>query len=219
VAPDDVVIVRNGPLRSVLDRAGPPRDGALSDPRLLFVGAVEAQDGVDWLPELMGALVHEHGLEGAHLVVVGMGSRVAPLEEAFAAAGLAEHATFTGRVEHDEVLARIEAADICLDPAPCDDFNHRTTMVKISEYLALGRPTVSFALHETARTAGDAARLVDCGDRAGFARAIAELAADGEARRALAQRARERAPELVWERSAERLVDAYARLGRSTNST
>jgi glycosyltransferase involved in cell wall biosynthesis len=221
VGPEDVVIVRNGPLRAVLDRASEPRPGRLSDPRLLFVGAVEAQDGVDWLPELMAALVRDHGLADAHLTVAGMGTRVTPVRDAFERAGLGAHATFTGRIEHDEVLARIGAADICLDLAPCDELNHRTTMAKIAEYLALGRPTVSFALRETQRTAGEAVRLVPCNDRPAYVRTVAELAADGEARAALAARARERAPDLVWERSAESLVAAYARLarGRSAKST
>ena len=87
-------------------------------------------------------------------------------------------------------------------------------MVKISEYLALGRPTVSYALHETAKTAADSVSLVSCDDPDAFVRRVAELAGSEEARTELHRRARARAPVLVWERQAASMVDAYDRIAR-----
>jgi glycosyltransferase involved in cell wall biosynthesis len=71
---------------------------------------------------------------------------------------------------------------------------------------------VAYELLETRRTAGDAALYAPAGDPQAFAGLVAELAADGERRAQLARRARERAQQLVWERSEEELVAVYEQL-------
>ena len=212
VAAERIAVVRNGPPGAMLDRPASLRGGSLEDPHLVYVGALEVQDGVDALPGLLAGLRDRHGLAGARLTVVGWGARLEPLREAAAALGLDEAMRFTGRVSHAEVIETLFSADVCLDTAPCSEFNQRTTMVKIGEYLAAGRPTVAFALRETARTAGDAAELVPCGDEPGFEAAVASLCADGGRRAELGSRARERARELTWDRSAAVLLAAYARV-------
>ncbi|HEX5146828.1 MAG TPA: glycosyltransferase, partial [Conexibacter sp.] len=103
-------------------------------------------------------------------------------------------------------------ADVCLDPAPPGPLNDRSTMMKVAEYLAAGRPLVANALHETRRTAGEAAAYAAAPGGAGLADAVAALCADPERRRALAAAGLVRAPELTWERSAVELLRAYAAL-------
>jgi glycosyltransferase involved in cell wall biosynthesis len=151
----------------------------------------------------------DYGLTGARLTVAGWGSEFDAIRADFASRDLQDRVQLLGRTPHADVLRLIADADICLDPAPCTPFNHRTTMVKISEYLALGRPTVSYALRETARTAAGAVSLVPCDDVDAFVRRVAELAGSEEARADLHRRAMLRAPDLVWEHQAARLVDAY----------
>ncbi len=228
--PESVVIVRNGPRREAAhgsrpDAARAPQPdaegGVSGSPRetaaargtteLLFLGALEPQDGVVTLAEVLRILVDRHGLD-ARLTVVGAGSCRAPLEARCSQLGLGERVTFTGRVPHDAVPLLLERADVCVDPAPCNELNHRSTMMKIAEYMAAGRPIVAFDLRETRRTAADAALYATCGDVEDFAARIAELAASPALRRELAQRAAGQLPALLWERSAEALVAAYARL-------
>jgi glycosyltransferase involved in cell wall biosynthesis len=210
-----IALVRNGPRRStVLGRPPTIRPGALVDPQLLYVGALEPQDGGDQLPEILERLVFDHGLTGARLTVAGWGTELDPMRADFASRGLHDRVRLLGRIPHGEVLRLIADADICLDPAPCTAFNHATTMIKISEYLALGRPTVSYALRETEKTAAGAVSLVPCGDVNAFVRRVAELAASEEARADLHLRALARAPDLVWERQAVRMVDAYDSFAR-----
>ena len=62
------------------------------------------------------------------------------------------------------------------------------------------------------RTAGDAALYAPCGDLEAFARLIVRLAEGEDLRQRLAERAIERADELVWERSEVELLGAYERL-------
>jgi len=207
-----VVVVRNGPPRAAMAATRAARSGALKAPRLLFLGSMERQDGVDELARLLLELRERHGLAPT-LTLVGDGSRRAPLARALDAAGLAGAARFTGRVPHGAVPALLAAADVCLDPAPGTPLNHRSTMVKIAEYLAAGRPVVAYALCETRRTAGDAVAYAPCGDADAFAAQVARLAGDPRARRALARAAAARAPELVWERVGEpALLGAYREL-------
>jgi glycosyltransferase involved in cell wall biosynthesis len=210
-----LVLVRNGPRQSTVSGRLPTiRTGRLVDPKLMYVGALEPQDGVDQLPEILERLVINHGLTGVRLTVAGWGSELEALRSDFASRGLLHRVRLLGRTPHPEVLRLIADADICVDPAPCTPFNHGTTMVKISEYLALGRPTVSYALRETAKTAAGAARLVPCDDLGAFVRRVAELAGSEEARADLHRRAMSRASDLVWEHQAASLIDAYDGVAR-----
>jgi glycosyltransferase involved in cell wall biosynthesis len=214
-----IVLVRNGPRRSTMSGELPAiRPGELVDPKLFYVGTLEPQDGVDQLPEILERLIVDHGLTRARLTVAGWGSELDAIRADFASGGLMSHVRLLGRTHHPEVLRLIADADICLDPAPCTPFNHGTTMVKISEYLAFGRPTVAYALRETTNTAAGAVSLVPCGDLSAFAQRVAALAKSETARAELHRRAIARAPELVWEHQAARLVAAYDKLGRGDGS-
>ncbi len=206
--PERLSIVRNGPRRATLREASRAREGELDDPRLVFVGELASHDGVLALPELMA----KPGLERATLTLVGDGPERSELSEAFSERGMADRIEFTGHVEHRLVPALIAAADICIDPAPCSELNHRSTMIKVTEYLAAGRPVVAFGLTETRRTAEDAALYAPCGDLDAFAELIVRLAREPALREELAERAIERADGLVWERSEVELLGAYERL-------
>ena len=133
------------------------------------------------------------GLERATLTLVGDGPERSELSAAFSERGMADRVEFTGHVEHRLVPALIAAADICIDPAPCSELNHRSTMIKVTEYLAAGRPVVAFGLTETRRTAEDAALYAPCGDLDAFAELIVRLAREPALREELAERAIERA--------------------------
>jgi glycosyltransferase involved in cell wall biosynthesis len=206
--PERLSIVRNGPRRATLREASRARQGELETPRLVFVGELASHDGVLALPELMA----KPGLERATLTLVGDGPERSELAAAFSERGMSDRVEFTGHVEHRLVPALIAAADICIDPAPCSELNHRSTMIKVTEYLAAGRPVVAFGLTETRRTAEDAALYAPCGDLEAFAELIVQLAREPALREELSERAIERADGLVWERSEVELLGAYERL-------
>jgi glycosyltransferase involved in cell wall biosynthesis len=209
---DQVTVVRNGPPAAALAAAPDVRPGRLGDPHLVYVGAIAAQDGVDGLAEVMRRLVDDHGLSGARLTIVGEGDARPAVESALAAAGVADRTTITGWVDLDEVPGLVAAADVCVDPAPSSPLNERSTMIKVAEYLAAGKPVVAYDLLETRRTTAGAALLTPPGDVAGFASHVARLADDAAERKRLARAALERAPELTWERSERALLSAYAAL-------
>lgn len=211
-APERVIVVRNALRRSQLAEEVSVRPGSLRDPGIVYVGALEAQDGVRRIPELLQMLIDSHGLEGASMTIVGYGSELEPLSRRLVEFGLADRVTLTGRLGHARALDAIADADICIDTAECNELNHRTSMVKVAEYLSLARPTVAFALRETERTTAGAAALAPCGRWDRFAELVAQLAGAEERRRALSERARQRAGELVWEQAEAALLNGYARM-------
>lgn len=209
--PDAVTVVRNGPSVDTLTRAS-TREGALREPHLVFLGEMGPQDGVHQIPALMAALGNGRGLAGARLTMIGDGSERATVEEALAAQGDSSRVRFTGRVPHEAVPELLAEADICIDPAPPGPLNDRSTMVKVAEYMAAGKPIVAYPLIETQRTAGPAALYAE-GERADdFADQVARLAGDAELRRTVALAASERVHKLTWEHSEGALLDSYARL-------
>jgi glycosyltransferase involved in cell wall biosynthesis len=208
--PGEVTVVRNGPPASWTRLPLTVRPGRLSPIRLTYMGAVAEQDGVVTLAEVLARLRDRTPPVPALLTVVGDGDGRPSLEAALRRLGLAESVTFTGWVEAERVTDFLADADVCVDPAPGTALNERSTMIKLAEYLALGKPVVAFDLLETRRTVAGAAMLAPEGDVDAFADRIARLAEDPELRSGLAQRARERAGELTWEHSETALLSAYA---------
>ncbi|MEO5576966.1 MAG: glycosyltransferase family 4 protein [Gaiellaceae bacterium] len=210
--PARVALVRNGPSRATIVQGGCLRDGDLGDPQLLFLGALESQDGVDALPDLLERLRSLPSRSSARLTIVGDGAARPALVQAFADRGLEPYVRFTGHVPGADVPALLAEADICIDPAPCNTLNHRSTMIKIGEYLAAGRPVVAFELDETRQTAGEAAWYARCADLGHFVELIDRLAGSPEKRSQLSLLGLARAPELTWERSADVLRRVYSEL-------
>jgi glycosyltransferase involved in cell wall biosynthesis len=210
--PVDVTVVRNGPPVSWTRLPVRVRNGGLAPVRLAYVGAVAEQDGLDGIAEVLACLRDRTPALEAILTVIGDGDARAAFEAALERWGVTANVTMTGWVPADRVPVLLQEADICVDPAPATALNERSTMIKLMEYLALGKPVVAYDLLETRRTVGDAALLVQPGDVQAFADRIAVLAEDPELRSTLAHRARERARGLTWEQSESALLAAYASL-------
>jgi glycosyltransferase involved in cell wall biosynthesis len=209
--------VRNGPPSEWIRRPLRHREGSLDEVRLVYLGAISVQDGVEGLAPVLARLNEAPYSLRASLTVVGDGDGRPTLERALADHAVLDQVTFTGRVPAGRVPELLQDADVCVDPAPATDVNERSTMTKIAEYLAIGKPVVAYDLLEARRTAGAAAVLVTRGDVEAFAYAIAELARDGDLRRRLSEAARSRAELLTWEHSERALLRAYGTLNGSAS--
>ena len=205
-----VTIVRNAPPATWLDLPLQVRSGVLDCVHLAYLGAVARQDGVTAMARVL-ALLRSRGLKST-LTIIGDGDARPEFEAQLNRFGVADLVKFTGWIEHKRVPQRLLAADICVDPAPASEVNRRSTMIKIAEYLAVGKPVVAYDMLETRRTAAGAALLVPPGDIDGFANQISALARDPDLRLRLAQQARERAADLVWDHSEAALLSTYDRL-------
>jgi glycosyltransferase involved in cell wall biosynthesis len=219
VPESSITIVRNGP---ELDRYRQGRpDPALREEGktvITFAGIMGYQDGVDYLVRALRHLKHDLGRSDFICYMVGgRGEARDELKAMVREYGLEEHVRFTGWVSDDDWVRYLCSADVCVAPDPSNPFTDRSTMIKVTEYMAAGKPVVAFDLPEHRRSAGDAALYVRPNDEMEYARAIVQLMDDPERRRTMGEYGQQRVErKLDWRYSAERLVGAYRRmLGRS----
>ena len=211
VCPERITIVRNGPEPRHLAHAEPhpniEHDGKIV---IGYVGVMGAQDGVDYLIRALNHLQNELGRDDWRCVLVGDGDALENLHSLARRLGLEEKLLFTGWVSFDEVIPYIAAMDICVAPDPSNEYNDRSTLIKIMEYMAQQKPVVAFDLLENRRSAQDAAAYATPNEEADMAKVIARLMDDPEERKRRGEIGRQRVErELAWRRQAEKLLEAY----------
>ena len=109
-------------------------------------------------------LVHDLGRVDSLGVLVGDGDARPDLERLTTDLGLDGHVWFTGYLDYDEWRRVLATADVCVVPDPSNPYNDRSTIVKIMDYMALGKPIVAFDLPEHRITADGAASFVPAND-------------------------------------------------------
>lgn len=206
---EDVFVVRNGPM---LERFRPvPSDPTLARGRehlLVYVGLIGPQDGVDHALRALSHLLRRR--RDWHAIFLGDGEMLPELQKLASELRLDDHVEFCGLVSDADVRRAICSADVCLAPDPKNSYTNYSTLIKIAEYMALSRPTVSYDLTESRATAGDAAVYAGDNDPLEFATRINELLEDPERRRQLGAAGRTRVESgLAWEYSEQALLDAY----------
>jgi glycosyltransferase involved in cell wall biosynthesis len=211
-------VVRNGPdTRIFYPRAGDP---ALKKGRTFlaaFIGVMAIQDGVEYILQATDVLVHEMGFTDFIVYLIGKGDDWDRLKAMTVEKNLQDHIVFTGRIGDPEALAILSTADVCLSPDPQNPLNDSSTMTKVMEYMALGKPTVSFHLRENTFSAGDAALYVDNNNPRAFAEGMHALFQDPALRRRLGEAGTKRVHEVLsWQNQVRELERAYEFvLGRS----
>jgi glycosyltransferase involved in cell wall biosynthesis len=121
--------------------------------------------------------------------------------------------TFTGRVPDEQLLAMLNTADVCVNPDVANDMNDKSTMNKIMEYMALGKPIVQFDLTEGRVSAQNASLYALKNDPIDMARKLVALLDDPEQRARMGAAGLERVKnELAWEHEVPRLLAAYDEL-------
>ena len=214
IDPARLFVVRNGPDLARV-RLVASDDGLKSSGKTIlgYVGAMNPQDGVDYLLRALRHLLDQLKRADFFCVLVGDGDSREELEELARSLGLAEHVRFTGFIPDSELLRYLSTADICVDPNPSSPLNDVSTWIKVMEYMALGKPIVSFDLKETRVSAGDAALYVTPNDEGEFAQAILRLMDDPGLRARMAAHGRARVQkELNWAVVSRNLVRAYGQL-------
>jgi len=93
-------------------------------------------------------IVIDLGRSDVHFGLVGGGTSLKEMKALAVELGIADCVTFTGRVPDGEMLAMLNTADVCVNPDVANDMNDKSTMNKIMEYMALGKPIVQFDLTE-----------------------------------------------------------------------
>jgi glycosyltransferase involved in cell wall biosynthesis len=171
------------------------------------------QEGIDLLLHAARIVVHGYGREDVHFALVGGGTSLEELRALAHELGIAQHVTFTGRVPDAELLAVLNTADVCVNPDRACALNELSTMNKVLEYMALGKPVVQFDLKEGRASAGEAALYARPDDPVDLAAKLVELIDDAPRRAGMGRLGRARVErELEWRLQAPRLLAAYAGL-------
>lgn len=213
VASDNVFVVRNGPDPAAFRPVPPTPTLKYGKPYLVgYVGNMGAQEGLDIL---LDAAVHIRSLGRGdlHFTCVGGGPALAELRQAVKDKNLDAMVNFTGRIPDEQLLDILSTADICVNPdKPCE-MNDISTMIKIMEYMALGKPIVQFESKEGRFSAQEASLYAGKEEPAAdFADKIIWLLENPEERRKMGKFGRSRIEnELAWEHSVKNLLAAYER--------
>jgi glycosyltransferase involved in cell wall biosynthesis len=124
--------------------------------------------------------------------------------------GLDAFVDMPGRVSDEDLNRYLSSADLCLDPDPYSEWADKSTMNKIMEYMAFGKPIVAFDLKEHRFSAQRAAVYAEKDNLEDFANLVIELLSDEERRNEMGRFAIERVQnELAWKFSVPHLLAAY----------
>jgi glycosyltransferase involved in cell wall biosynthesis len=213
--PDTVYIVRSAPDTSRF-REVPAEESLKNGHRYLvaYLGVMGKQEGVDLLLHAIRQIVGVQGRDDVFFVLIGSGPERAACEKLAQELGVAHKLQFTGRIPDAELLRYLSTADICVNPDRVNEMNDKSTMNKIMEYMAVGRPVVQFEMTEGRFSAQEASLYAQPNDPVDFAAKICQLLDDPDARRSMGEIGRQRMETLLdWRFSREALIRAYASLG------
>ena len=206
-----VFVVRSGPKLDRL-RIMPPVESLKKEKKFLvgYVGVMGAQEGIDYLLRAAQHIVFEMGRQDVHFGLVGGGTSLDEMKAYAEELKMSQYVTFTGRVPDEEMLQMLNTADVCVNPDVANEMNDKSTMNKIMEYMALGKPIVQFDLTEGRYSAQEASLYALKNDYKDMAEKIVELLDNTKKRTAMGKLGRKRVEEkLSWEHEAPKLLKAY----------
>jgi glycosyltransferase involved in cell wall biosynthesis len=209
-----LMVVRNGPDLNRIRRVEP--DESLRKKAktiLLYLGTMNPQDGLNYLLAALRVLAFQLGRKDFFCVLIGAGDCLEELKAMAIDTGLENFVKFTGFVPDEDLCRYLSTADICLDPNPSSPLSDVSTWIKVMEYMAVGKPTISFDLKETRFTAREAAVYVPPNDVSAFASTISMLMDDPGLRAEMGEYGKTRIEtELNWAITSRSLLNAYSGL-------
>lgn len=212
--PSKVFVVRSGPdLRRL--KVLPPQPALKQGRKYLvgYVGVMGRQEGIDGLLVAAHHIVHSMKRTDVHFGLVGGGTELEAMRKLAQELQVADYVTFTGRVPDAELLAMLNTADVCVNPDVANEMNDKSTMNKIMEYMALGKPIVQYDLTEGRVSAQQASLYAKRNDPIDMAKQIVALLDDEAQRKQMGEWGRERVKNsLAWEHEVPRLLAAYETL-------
>lgn len=207
-----VVVVRSGPSRERFATVRPVDERLKRGRKFLvaYLGVMAPQDGVDHLLRAARVMVHDHGRRDVAFTLVGSGDSFDDLRRLARELELEDCVEFTGRIPDADVEKILATADVCACPDPRNPLNDVSTMNKVLEYMACGRPIVAYDLREHRYSAAEGALYAVPNREDDLAAKIETLLDDPDRRREMGAYNRRRFLErMAWEYSAGELLRAY----------
>jgi glycosyltransferase involved in cell wall biosynthesis len=212
--PEDVFVVRNGPDLTRV-RPVPPnnrwKQGHLY--LVVYVGVIGRQEGIDLLLHSINHIASGLQRRDIHFCIVGGGASLAHYMREAMRLHVTEAVTFTGRTSDEVLFEILSTADVCVCPDRVTEFSNKSTMMKILEYMAFGKPVVQFNGGEGRFTAQSASLYAKPNDPINLADQILKLIDSPSLRSEMGRFALARIEtQLSWEHQVPSLIAAYKRL-------
>lgn len=215
--PEDVIVLRSGPRLERL-KIQPPRPEIKRGKKYMvgYLGVIGQQEGIEYLLEAARYLRDERGRDDIFWGIVGGGPHLEALRVKAREMGLDDIVEFTGRVSDEKMLDYLNTADVCVNPDEYNAMNDKSTMNKVLEYMALGKPIVQFDLTEGRYSAQDASLYAERNNARDLADKIVLLLDDPQRRARMSETGRRRIlTELSWDHTSKALIEGYDRYFRA----
>jgi len=210
---DNVWVLRSGPRLERL-KIVPPKPQIKRGKKFMvgYLGVIGQQEGIEYMLDAARYIREEIGRNDIFWGIVGGGPRLAQLRRRCSEMGLDDIVEFTGRVSDEMLLDYLNTADVCVNSDEYNEMNDKSTMNKILEYMALGKPIVQFDLTEGRYSAQEASVYARPNDATDLALKIVELLDNPEKRARMSAVGRDRIiNRLSWEHTSRTLLQAYDR--------
>lgn len=211
MSPSKVFVVRSGPDLSRIQQVSANPALRRGKKYLVgYVGVIGKQEGLDLLLESIAYMRHERGRDDVHFAIVGSGTELPALKDLSRQLAVQDCVEFFGRIPDRELWEVLSTADVCVNPDRANEMNDKSTMNKIIEYMALGKPIVQFDLTEGRFSAGDASLYARPNDTRDLGDKLCQLLDDVTLRETMGVAGRKRVEaDLAWHHQVPRLLAAY----------
>ncbi len=213
MSPDKVHVLRSGPrLERLVIR--PPKPEIKRGRRFMigYLGVIGQQEGIQYMLQAAKHIRDNMGRDDIFWGIVGGGPHLDELRRLCTSMGLEDIVEFTGRVDDNKMLDYLNTADICVNSDEYNEMNDKSTMNKVLEYMALGKPIVQFDLTEGRYSAQGASLYARPNDSVDMAEKIVSLLDDPARRAEMSRIGRDRiVNELSWDHTSRALLETYDR--------
>lgn len=209
--PDKVIVLRSGPKLERLKIQEPDESIKRGKKFMVgYLGVIGQQEGVEYILRAAKYVREELRRNDIFWGIVGGGPHLEALKELCETMKLNDCVEFTGRVPDDVMLKYMNTADVCVNSDEYNVMNDKSTMNKVLEYMALGKPVVQFDLTEGKFSAQEASLYAKRNDAIDMAEKIVYLLDNPEKRQEMSEYGRNRIiNELSWEHTSKALIDGY----------
>jgi glycosyltransferase involved in cell wall biosynthesis len=211
INPEKIFIVRNGPELDKFKKV-PAKESLKHGKRFLvgYVGVMAKQEGIDLLLEAIKYIVRDKGRKDIHFTCVGTGPALNYFKKLSEDMNLNNYVNFTGFIPDKELLEILSTSDVCVNPDTPNEFNDKSTMIKIMEYMALGKPIVQFDLKEGRFSAQESSLYAKNGSIEDFGEKILTVIDNDDLRTKMGNFGYRRVRKnLEWKYSIPNLLEAY----------
>ncbi len=170
---------------------------------VVYLGLLTRYQGLDCLLETIPLVLE--GFQKVHFLIMGY-PNVERYRRQAEQLGVADHVTFTGRIDYLEAPRYLGVGDLAVSPKLAETESNG----KLCNYMACGLATVAFDTPVNQEILGEWGVYARLGEAGALAEAILGLLGDEERAEELGRRLRRRAVErFSWDNTARRLMECY----------